>query len=83
MDDNRCLNQPQMSKNTGVEKINNKYVYIRILTTRCYYEGVNFGIPTTVYIFQSVLFHSTDSVNTNKYVCLNYQTLILKVVIPN
>jgi hypothetical protein len=31
-------------------------MYNRILTTSCYYGKVNFGILTTVYFFQSVLF---------------------------
>ncbi len=32
--------------------------YGNILTTRCHKVKVNFGILTTVYIFQSVLFHT-------------------------
>ncbi len=56
--ENSCLKLPQMSKNIGVEKMINNSIYIRILTTRCHQVRVNFGILTTVYIFQSVLFHS-------------------------
>ncbi len=43
--------------NTGVEKINNILIYIIILTARCLSVKGNFGIPTTVFVFQSVLFN--------------------------
>ncbi len=50
--ENSYLKLPQMSKNPGVEKINNNKKYIRILTTsRCHYVRVNFANLTFVYIF--------------------------------
>jgi hypothetical protein len=50
MQENSFLELPQMSKKIGVEKIK-KHLQLRSQVR------VNFGILTTVNIFQSVLFH--------------------------
>jgi len=50
--ENSCLKVPQMSKTLVLKKQLN---CIRILTTTSHKVKVNFGILTTVHIFQSVL----------------------------
>jgi hypothetical protein len=48
-------------------------MYIRILATRCLIARVNVGIQTTVYIFQSALFHWCDVVRLSCFQSLTPQ----------
>jgi hypothetical protein len=45
--------------NTGVEKMNNILIQIRVLTTKCLQVKGIVGIPTVVYIFKAFFFNGT------------------------
>ncbi len=53
MQENKCLKLPQMYINTGAEKLNNIYIQITTLITRCLQVRANVGIQTIVYIYKA------------------------------
>ncbi len=57
MQENSCLKVQQISKNTGVDKINNQ-IYVRSITTRYKKVKLNFGIITCSIMIDSGREHS-------------------------